>query len=274
MSFSSIAKAAAATAFLAASIASPASHAMTITIAPSLAPNVYGSPSWSGYVSNAMTALRTGVSEIGDFETDPTAYARVEEISIVDLFVTSFASWRGEADPEAPFENEHGTRLHMGMAIDGEGAQFSLHDVSYNFDSTDPWDALDYAGNFSSSDYASHRIGVRVGTDGILNTADDIIIDSGSGSQLVDALYYVGAGNAFWPTPEPGESNQDAINRTWSEIPTSFDINMSYSVGDGAGGILASATESVDVEVPLPGTLALAAAGLGALGLTTRRRCH
>ena len=46
---------------------SPAqAQGITITVIPALAPNVYGSPNWNAWVSNATTAIANGYSSYGD----------------------------------------------------------------------------------------------------------------------------------------------------------------------------------------------------------------
>jgi hypothetical protein len=45
---------------------SPAqAQGITITIIPALAPNVYGSPNWNAWVSNATTAIANGYASYG-----------------------------------------------------------------------------------------------------------------------------------------------------------------------------------------------------------------
>lgn len=91
---------------------------------PSSAPNVFGSPSWPGYLSNAMNSLHNGLGNIGNRATDPTAYEIAGPfVTPGDFIVTSFNSWRGEAFPAAPFNAEFGNRMHFGLHIMGDGTR-------------------------------------------------------------------------------------------------------------------------------------------------------
>ena len=85
-------------------------------------PNFFGSPNWNGYVANAMASIEDDLGNIGDREIDPTAYEIFSEGQIVsanELIVSSFASWRGVADPSSPFDLENGNRLHFGLHLVG-----------------------------------------------------------------------------------------------------------------------------------------------------------
>src|SRR5262249_20400026 len=56
-----------------------AQDSITITVIPALAPNVYGSPNWNAWVSNATTAIRNGYTSFGD-PTSPSFYQRTPGI--------------------------------------------------------------------------------------------------------------------------------------------------------------------------------------------------
>ena len=47
------------------SSSSAAHAAVSITVTPSLAPNAFGSPSWSAYVGNAVSAIENGQTSLG-----------------------------------------------------------------------------------------------------------------------------------------------------------------------------------------------------------------
>lgn len=253
--------------------ASTASAApITIDVVPSLAPNVFGSPSWAGYLSNALNSLENGLGDIGNRSTDPTAYERNDTILPHEFIVSSFNSWNGVAAPAAPFNNELGNRLHFGLHILGNGTQFRLDNLAFNLDSTDSFDALDFAGNFFGLSYNSSRLGIDYGIDGIKGTADDIFYTSGVGTPLIDELVYVGVGNAFWAIPGPGESNQDALDSVAafnaSEQP--FSLTTTYTLfADDHITVLATGSAAALV-LPEPSSMVLV--GLGTVGLVLMER--
>ena len=173
-----------------------------IDVQASSAPNAYGSPSWNTYLSNSLYALENGLSSYGGSrDTDPTAYeAAPDVIGPGEIAVTSFNSWRGIVDPPAPFDNEHGNRIHFGLHAYGDGTiQFTLEDLSFDMHSSDPTDTLVWSGDFIGFNYNGARIGIDWGADRAKGGGDDIIYTTGNGTTLVDEIIYVGAGNAWWP---------------------------------------------------------------------------
>ncbi len=245
-------------------------------IAPSLAPNVFGSPSWSPYVVNALSGLSTNTTSVGadPRTTDPTGYRVTHNVDPAEMIVSGFPSWYGVANPAAPFASELGTRLHMGLSIIGDGTtQFRLNDLAFSLSSTDPGNALAFGGNFAGSDYSATRYGVNWGADRAPGGGDDTIYTSGNGLTLVDALYYVGVGNAFavYDT-DPGATRQDKLNNAIAGVagisPFDVDINYTMYASDGHT-VIASADDVVHVgSVPTPSAVAsgalLLSLGIGA----------
>ena len=95
----------------------PAFALITLDVVPSSAPNANGSPSWAGYLANALNSLENNLGNIGSRATDPTAYEIAGPVvQPSDFMVTSFNSWQGVAGPlPAPFTSELGNRMHFGL---------------------------------------------------------------------------------------------------------------------------------------------------------------
>ncbi len=229
---------------------------ITIAVHASSAPNAYGSPSWAGYVANALYALENDLSSQGDRSTDPTGYERAPaEVPGSEIAVTSFRSWRGEVEPAAPFDNEHGNRMHFGLHAYGDGStQFTLEDLTFEIASSDPWNSLSFVGDFIGYGYSSTRYGIDWGPNRVKGGGDDVVYTSGNGTTLVDEIVYVGVGNAWWPggdddTPsDPDEGKQQAMDDFLEFIADYGPISVSctYAIIDDTG------SASVDV-VPSPG---------------------
>lgn len=257
-------------------VAAPfASANITVEVFPSPAPNVFGSPSWADYVNNAQNALQNDLSIVGDRNTDPEAYIAFADGSTIDAgnaMVTSFNSWIGVADPASPFGSELGNRLHFGLHAYGDGTmKFTLADVQYNMSSSDG--LLDFSGDLSGTTFnGGTRVGVDWGADNAPGGGDDTIyIGNQDDTTLVDELFYVGVGNAYWPgggdadRVNPDAGRQGSIDASYEYITTSGPITFGteYTILGNSGS--ASVT-----LVPEPSSLGLLV--LGGLIAARRRR--
>ena len=263
---------------LALGLSVPAFAQLTLQVVPSSAPNASGSPSWAGYAANALNSLQNNLGNIGSRATDPTAYEIAGPIvQPSDFLVTSFNSWQGVAGPlAAPFASESGNRMHFGLHAYG-ATQFDLADVTFSISSSDPANSLSYVDDLSGCNFNGiTRIGVNWGPDGIKGTSDDIIYTAGNVGNdhtLVNELFYVGAGNAFWPggdSPDPANpvgGAQAAIDDSTSYIMgnTPFTVTGSYS-------ILGNTENATVTVVPEPSTISLLAFALGGLMLIRKRK--
>lgn len=208
-----------------------ASADITVSVFASPAPNAFGSPSWNAYVANAMNALQNGLPAVGDRETDPTAFVCIVRYFPGDAMVTSFHSWRGIAEPPAPFDSEYGNRMHFALVAMGDGVeQFTLADVQFAILSSDG--ELNYIGDLAGTTLnGTTRIGIDFGPDRALDGGDDIVYNSGeSDTTVLDALYYVGVGNAYWPggtTPDQTalDENADYIRSENIIISGGYSVN-------------------------------------------------
>jgi len=224
---------------------------VVIMVFPSPAPNAFGSPSWPGYVTNAINALQNGLPSVGNPANDPTAYFRVSTETDRDNIVTGFPSWKGFANPGTKFgpafANELGNRLHFGLAIIGtNGTTFSLSGLSFDMESTDPGDIFQFIGDFSdpmdpSNVYSSTRVGIA---------PNNAVITSGPATQVVKALYYVGVGNAIAPddvTPQCMGTDQSTIDcvKAFYDSIMPFRVTTTYTLKDSDGGVLGTNSATV-----------------------------
>jgi len=264
----------------------------TATVLASVGPNASGSPSWNGYVANALTGLENGGTQEGTPGT-PTYYAPTTgPITVAQTLVTSFNSWNGTVNPAAPFNQEDGSRVMFGFDIKGNGNKISLSELSaqtywVDQNGVQAWENVPY----SSTPYAAHRIGLIYN-----NNAPPTIVNSGSGTQLVDEIVSTGYGGGIWAMYDDislPNSQDHAMLAAWGlpdytgatlqerydsmlsilDSTTPFGWRIDYSIDynhDVAPAATFSYTQQIVAE---PGTLVLlVTAGLGLLACTWRRR--
>jgi hypothetical protein len=248
---------------------STAAGAATIQVIPSVAPNAFGSPSWAQYQQNAVDAIAGGSTSFGTGAAQYVGLPNGAQLNVKDIVATGFESWRGVAAPNTPqYSGELGNRLHFGVKIDGQGAQFSISQLSFVASSSDANNTLGFAYNAGDYDYSAGWVGHLKGGDNTLWTGDDVLITSGVNTQLVDGIASRGSGNA-WPiySTDPGTTNQDKIDNvfsTWGLQPNSdIFFTGTYSLGAASGAA------TLDL-VPEPASLGLI--GLAGAVLLRRQR--
>jgi hypothetical protein len=240
----------------------------TMTICPSVAPNAYGSPSWSEYVSNAIAGLSTGTCTNvgGDRTTDPTAYNAVSTFSPGDVMVASFPLWDGLIDPTGAVSGEDGNRVTFGLIINGNGSQFSLSELSFVLSSSDPYNVLTDVDNYyepspsdPSNEYSLAHVGIL---------ANGSEITSGPSDQLVSELLLVGVGNGVWPGD--AEDLADYIDYVANYMPS---ISITYTLTDP--NFVVTASDTIDqAQTPEPATLSLMALGLASAMIARRKQAR
>jgi hypothetical protein len=255
---------------------------LTITVTPSLAPNAFGSPSYSGYVSNAIGALETGATSAGD-PNSPTYYQAIANGASIDanqIIVSGFPSWLGQADPGTAFgpayANELGNRLLFGLSITSNSGQtFSISELSFAATSSDAGNSLGFGFGQGSYNYSSDYVGVIYGAGGAADTSDYTYVTSGSNTQPVNAIYGRGSGNAYdvYET-DPGATDQDKLNNAMAAIPGStFTGTYSIEGFTGSGSVNIDSVNPNASPTPEPSTFVMAAtAGLAGLAYSWRRR--
>ncbi|MFT3878047.1 MAG: hypothetical protein QM703_00120 [Gemmatales bacterium] len=244
----------------------------TISVYPSFAPNVFGSPSYPTWESNAITALINGNST-GGSSSLPSYYEQTPNGANVPLWiVTDFPSWHALANPGAVFGpayvSELGNRLYFNLHINGNGFGFNLTQLSFQATSTDSGNFLGYSIPAGSFNYSPSFVGLQYGPDGMKGGGDDVFITGGPNTQFVNELFARGTGNApSVLSTDPGATDQDKIDNARLFIPNDFIFNGEYSLGvDDFGTFTGSAF--VVVSVPEPATIAMTSLGGAALAYT------
>lgn len=246
---------------------------LVINVYTSVAPNAYGSPSYSAYVSNAIYALENDLSSYGD-PTDPSYYSQQTSIGPSQMIVTGFPSWDGQADPGtifgAAYAGELGNRPLFGVVINAGTVlpSISISELSFSATSNDPGGLLNFGFAQGSYNYSSQYVGVIFGTDGNPNT----YITSGPNTQLVNEIVGRGSGNAdaAYCTGCSIAQQRAAINALNSDFIGMTQFFGTYTLTDPTLGTFTGSGE-FDVT-PEPGTFGMMMGSALALGVVFMRR--
>lgn len=241
---------------------------ISITVFPSLAPNAFGSPSFTPWESNAISALMSGSSSSGN-PALPSYYQQIPDMANIPIWIASeFPSWHLLANPGTvfgpDFAGELGNRLYFNLHIAGNGQLFSISQLSLVASSTDAGNFLGFSVLAGTYNYGSGYYGLNYGPDGMKGTMDDFSVTSGANTQLVNELFARGSGNAPGVSnSDPGATDQDKIDNALANLPGNFIFNGEYTLHSDGGDVTGSAF--VVVGVPEPTTIALS--GLGGTAL-------
>jgi len=256
---------------------------VSVTVIPSLAPNAYGSPSWSDYVSNATLGIENGGVSEGTGAAQYTPLPNGASFNWEEAVVTGFPSWMGVAAPNTPaYSGEYGNRLTFGLDVKGNGQPISISQLGFEGDSSDPGDVLQWSWATGSFDYSTDYVGIIYGVGGAGDIADYTYVTSGLNTQPVDEIISRGTGNSlpayeeadaianfgYDPYSAPDISDQQRIDETASVfgLTSDFSVTGVYTMGNDISG---SATVN-ETGVPEPASFSLV--GIGALSLLRRRR--
>jgi hypothetical protein len=251
--------------------------APVINVYTTLAPELIG-PSGTSWINNAVYALEHGLSSYGDPNL-PDYYVQRSEFSSNENIISLFPSWHGQINPGTvfgpAFAGELGNRIHFGVAIDGNGTQFSISQLSYHEVPSDPTQVglVNFAeGTYQ---YSSAYVGIVFGSTHSLYAADNTYITSGPNTQLVDAVVGRGSGVA-WLSCNPAGLNcssdaerQASLDHYANSLLAPYTLTGTYSLAafDASGSAVATVN-------PVPEPVGTGVAGLGVVTLAAfiRRR--
>ncbi len=250
--------------------AMPAQADIVVSVVPWLAPNAFGSPSWSAAQSNAVTGMMNGGVATG---SGPSAFVPNSSVTASQVIVTGFPSWMGKVDPGTAFgpayANELGNRMTFAVSVVGTGETFSISQLAFNATSSDPFNGLGFGFAAGGYNYGPGYVGVLYGIDGKLGGGDDTLITGGLNTQLVNAIFGRGSGNSY-AAYCPGCSladQQAALDAAAAGSGAPFTFTGTYTLDRASG----SGTFQV-AAVPEPSTWALMLLGFAGLGVMAYRR--
>ncbi len=266
----------------------------TITITPALGPNILGSPSYTEFQGNYLNFLLDGTPG-PDYDLFTGGFLPTgATVDPAEMVVTTFNSWRGQADPTpgwddgdsvGEFSGELGNRLYFGLCIMADidcgdnplDNQICLQDLSGQLQFQDSmgnpagpnpqFDDPTIPFDFSSNNYSANIWGVIF--DDTTGEVTSILNSGESGSIAVDAIYYVGATTGFSFDTVSMLTNQENLDKVIAEIRDDytdgslFQIETTYDILTKGGK---PATGTTVVELPEPSGFVLILAAIGFFG--------
>ena len=182
---------------------------------------------------NLLTAICFGVplsthTRVGT----PTGIEIRPVFDATDITVSATNLWRGNFNPPAPYASQHGQRIYCPVLLIGRNGKVSLDRFQYRV--TCGIASFDNQSSFSGSTYSVSRVGLQAGPDGVLFTADDIIVKSGSGTNLMDAIAFIG-GRIGAQISQPSDYNplNSAISPSGTFITFDYQFVSPTGILDG-----------------------------------------
>jgi hypothetical protein len=272
-----------------------ASSTITMTACYSISPDPFNpSPSWGGYVTNAITGIEDGCTSQGS-SNSPTYYSangvatggstgttsatvgQFGQNQVIDSAGASFDSggntWNGNASPTGAFAGEFGNQIADGLLVtDGNqvGGTFSLSQLNWSLSSSDAANSFGFVGSFAATDdYSSSAVGIVCTS---ANCATYTTVTSGAATQLVDELAFVGVGGSFCADSDfcPGTTIAQQENYILTNVDP-FTVANTYSLDDANGNAIASVSNTAVIS-PEPQAWFLAALGFLLLAMAVRYR--
>ena len=168
------------------------------------------------------SSFTTSGSRVGTNLNNVTAIEIRNVFDATDILASSSTNlWRGQFNPSSPFNNQYGNRAYAPVLIIGQNGKVCLDRLSYMV-GCGSMPSLGYNSSLSGLSYSVSRIGINAGPDGILFTADDQIVNSGSGTNLCDAIAFIGGRIGALA------DNQGQINTVNGYLNTSTWVSWSY----------------------------------------------
>jgi len=260
-------------------------NSITITVDPTLAPNAAGSPSWNQWQANAITALENNASTAGTPGTPSYFQATTGPVDATQTLVTGFPSWLGQLNPASPYAAESGNRMTFAVAITTTDLAPSISLSEVGFDSStnstntiltdgfggvaNGWgpgsDAIDTGIGY---DWSNGWVGLIYTYDGQGNVTGATVVDSGSTTTLVNALFGRGSGNsvpAYCSSTCDAADQHAAIDAAVASMASITQFTGTYylSTNSDESGTFASGSGTFDITgtAPEPGTCLLLLSG-------------
>ena len=203
--------------------------------------------------TNAVWYIKDGVAATGSRTTDPKVTAPIFDGKLYAAEDNTISSttplWMGQLSPTLPaLSSERGNLIFFGLRI-SSSTPFKLEDIRFSMSSNDTGNSLGHTTRLNTISYSVFTVGLRYGADGIKGTADDSLVMSGAGTQLVNEIYFVGVANGYVGNTVAAIQN---IRDYIAQQPVPFAITAKYELLDSGGQTIASAVKVLSVAPVAP----------------------
>lgn len=250
---------------------------------PVMADGVTPNPAFEAWNANALQSLLQGGGAVGNPAAGPSAYVPLGTVNQSDFITTftdpaaTFPSWKGIADPAAPFDSQYGDGLAFSVRFVSSTPTLRLSNLDVVMSSDDPGDVYDaFSHTLDSLAYTPRHEGINWGPDGIPNTADDIVYNNGQDWTLpVNEILITGTVIAPEALAHAGADNQeninDSLNDFYSQYPMT-EASAEYIMFDDSGNLLMDVKQTVNINVPEASSLGALLVGTLAMIARPRRK--
>jgi hypothetical protein len=184
----------------------PQATSVKVDVYSDVMPNDKVSATFGPFRDQVIDFLR-GLTKIGDLptsRTSPSTFALANVFSVNDIMASDTAPlYNGVLNPTANGE-QRGSRVGFPVRI-VSSEPFNGSMVEVKIWSNDPAVSLAFTPTITT--FSPEFRGLYYGADGVKGTADDVVRVSGSISEPINELYYIGAGVAYAANDQPAIDN-------------------------------------------------------------------
>ena len=219
--------------------AAPPSPHVLWYVFPSTGPNdqvIPTFPTWRDGFVNGMTLFAGNPIATSSSSNNPAGIEIKNAFEMGDAAVipssdTTDHLWRGVWNPTNPnYKDQLGSRVYCPILMVGNGVKIQLSGLSYHV-----YDAaggvLDNASSLVTNSYSVSRVGIIVGPSGNPFANDALIVKTGAGTNLVDAIFFIGGRAGAWVTGPQGLADFNAYIGSGDKISYIYSYQDSTTAG-------------------------------------------
>ena len=143
-------------------------------------------------IKQGAQTFATAGTRVGTNANNIVAYGIRGVFDATDIAASTTTNlWMGHFNPAAPANTQYGNRPYEVVLAIARNGKVCSDRFSYTV-SCGAIPGLGYSSSLSGLSNSVSRIGINAGPDGVLFTPDDVIANSGAGTNLYDAVVFIG----------------------------------------------------------------------------------